>query len=339
MRPRFSPNATFDPDIGTYPWINHHRLPFGLKVSAELFQKRVHAALSDLPGVYCIADDVLIAGFGDDLQAATVSLSDNVDCFLQCCSQKGIVLNPDKLEHAVTSIPFMGHLLTSTGLQPNPQKVDAIVNMPTPSDVTAERRFVGTVNQLAKFLPSLSAIIKPLTSLSCKDVTWTWGPEHETVVNTVKRLISRAAVLRQYNPDEELVVQCDASKDGLGACLLQQGQPITYASRTLTPAKQNYAQVEKETLAIVFAMEHFHQYTYGRSTLVHFDHKLLEAILKKPLSRAPLHLQHMLLRLQPYDITVTWTPGKKMYIADTLFRACASAPVEGNKTFIQINSI
>ena len=77
----------------------------------------------------------------------------------------------------------------------------------------------------------------------------------------------------------------------------------------------------------------------GRSTLVHSDYKPLEAILKKPLSRAPVCLQLMLLHPQPYDITVTWTTGKEMYTADTLSRACASAPVKGNKAFIQINAI
>ena len=106
-------------------------------------------------------------------------MDDNTDRFLQRCVEKGIVLNPDKLEYGVTSIPFMGHLLTSEGLKPDPEKISAILDMPTPDDVAAIRRFNGTINYLAKFLPHLSNIIKPLTALTRKDVPWTWGPEHE----------------------------------------------------------------------------------------------------------------------------------------------------------------
>ena len=223
--------------FGRFIW---NRLPFGLKVSAELFQKRVHAAIADLPGIYCIADDVLIAGIGDDLPTARASLDYNVNCFLKRCAEKGIALNPDKFEYDVTCIPFMGHLLTSEGLKPDPEKVSAILNMPMPHDITAVRRFNETVNYLAKFLPHLSNVIKPLTALTCMDVAWTWGPEHESAVNKVKQLISQAPLLSHIDPKEDLTVQCDASKDGLGACLLQCGQPLTYASRMLTSAEQNY---------------------------------------------------------------------------------------------------
>ena len=79
--------------FGRFVW---NRLPFGLKVSSEFFQKRVHAALADLPGIYCIADDVLIAGTGEDQQTATTSLNAHLDTFLKRCSEKGIVLNPNK---------------------------------------------------------------------------------------------------------------------------------------------------------------------------------------------------------------------------------------------------
>ena len=289
--------------FGRFIW---NRLPFGLSVSSEIFQKRVHAALSGIPGVYCIADDILIAGYGDNDRSARASLDENVNSFLKRCATKGIVLNPDKFEHGVTCVPFMGHLLTSKGLKPDPSKVSAILDMPRPTDVAAVRRFNGTVTYLAKFLPRLSEVIKPLTALTCNNTPWTWGPEQENAFTKVKYLISNAPILRHYDPDEDLIVQCDASQDGLGACLMQCGQPLMYASRTMTSTEQAYAQIEKETLAIVFAMERFHQFTYGRMTMVQSDHKPLETIMKKPLSKAPLRLQRMLLRLQRYDIAVSY---------------------------------
>jgi transposase InsO family protein len=119
----------------------------------------------------------------------------------------------------------------------------------------------------------------------------------------------------------ETTLQCDASELGLGATLMQNDQPIAYASRALTKTEQNYAQIEKELLAVVFGMEKFHQYTYGRKTYVHSDHKPLESLYKKPLFHAPKRLQRMFLRLQRYDIELSYKQGKHMYIADTLSRA------------------
>ena len=143
-------------------------------------------------------------------------------------------------------------------------------------------------------------------------------------------------VLKYYDPKEELTLQCNASLTGLGASLLQNGQPIAFASRALTDVETRYAQIEKEMLAVVFGLERFHRYTYGRSVNVDSDHKTLESIVKKSLLSAPrrLHrmllrlqqsaprrLQRMLLRLQQYNYTIRYKPGSEMYIANTLSRA------------------
>ena len=129
-------------------------------------------------------------------------------------------------------------------------------------------------------------------------------------------------VLRYYNLQEEVTIQCDASQFGLGAALLQKGQPVAYASRALTDAETRYSQIEKELLAIVFACERFEPYVYGRDLIhVESDHKPLEAIFCKPLHSAPKRLQRMLLRLQKYSLYVAYKKGKTMFLADTLSRA------------------
>lgn len=115
-----------------------------------------------------------------------------------------------------------------------------------------------------------------------KDVVWYWGPEHEAAAQWVKTLISAAPVLAHFDATKPLVIQADACKDGLGAVLMQEGHLIAYASRALTPAKQNYAQIEKELLSVVFAMARFHQYMYGRLVIGQDDHKPLVFIQKKP---------------------------------------------------------
>ena len=130
-------------------------------------------------------------------------------------------------------------------------------------------------------------------------------------------------VLRYYSLDEEVTLQCDASQFGLGAVLLQNRQPVAFASRTLTSAETRYAQIEKELSAIVFACGHFYLYVYGRDRVrVHTDHKPLETIVKKPLYSAPKRLQRMLLRLQVFNIEVEeYLKGKEMLLADRLSRA------------------
>lgn len=124
-----------------------------------------------------------------------------------------------------------------------------------------------------------------------------------------------------FNPDLELTLQTDSSKDGLGAVLLQNGKPIEYASRSLTSAQRKWAQIEKEALSILFGLERFDQYTYGRKVIIENDHKPLEAILRKPLSAAPRRLQDIMMKLNRYDITFKFVKGEDLVIADALSRA------------------
>ena len=133
--------------------------------------------------------------------------------------------------------------------------------------------------------------------------------------------ITQAPVLAFFDPEKEVTIQCDASQDGLGAVLTQEGKPIHYASRAMTKAEKNYAQVEKELLAIVFACERFDQYVYGKSVTVESDHKPLEQIGTKPFHEIPKRLQRMYLRLQKYDVKITYRKGSQLFIADTLSRA------------------
>ena len=117
-------------------------------------------------------------------------------------------------------------------------------------------------------------------------------------------------MLAYYDVDKPVIIQCDASPAGLGASLALEGKPVAFASTSLFPAEMNYAQIEKELLSIAFACEKFHQYAYGQQTVtVESDHKPLEYIWKKPLSKTPPRLQQLMLRLQPYDLKIKYVPG------------------------------
>ncbi|XP_033107108.1 uncharacterized protein LOC117109006 [Anneissia japonica] len=135
-------------------------------------------------------------------------------------------------------------------------------------------------------------------------------------------MITNAPILRYYDVNEEVTIQCDASEHGLGATLLQGGQPVYFASQALTMTERKYAQIEKECLAIVFACERFDQFIYGRDIVhVQTDHKPLIPIFQKPIHSALKRLQRMVLKLQKYELKLQHIPGKDMLIADFLSRA------------------
>ena len=172
---------------------------------------------------------------------------------------------------------------------------------------------------ISKFLPHLSDITKPLRDLTHQDAKWICDEPQQSAFERLKQAVSTSPVLRYYNLKEDVTIQCDASQRGLGVVLLQGGQPVAYASRTLTDKEVNYAQIEKELLVIVFACEKFDAYIYGCDCVrVQTDHKPLKSIFRKELCTAPERLQRMLLRLQKYSLDVTYLKGEKMLVADTL---------------------
>ena len=318
LAPESSVLTTFATPYGRYRWIH---LPFGLSASSEIFQKHLTHTLENLPGVLCIADDILICGTVETDEEATAKHDRSLQDLLQRCKDRGIVLNPDKMKLRMSEVSFMGHLLTNKGLKPDPANVEAIAKMPKPQDVEGVQRLNGFVNYLAKFLPKLSDVLEPIRRLTRKDTPWDWSSEQDQAFANVQRLVTEAPVLCYYDPSQDLTIQCDASQSGLGAAILQNGKPTEYTSRALTDIETRYAQIEKEMLAIVFALERFNQYTFGRHVHIESDHKLLEAILLKPLARAPRRLQLMMMRLQKYDFTVHYERSKNMHLADMLSRA------------------
>lgn len=239
----------------------------------------------------------------------------------------------------VQQVDFMGHCLTTQGLKPDPHpsKVEAILKMESPKTKEDIERLNGTLNYLAKFLPKLSQVMEPLRRLTQKGIEWYWGKAEEKAFTEVKQLVTQAPVLAYYSPKKELVIQCDASSLGLGAALLQEGQPIAFASRALTDPETRYATIEKEMLAVVFALEKWHQFVFGRHVVVKTDHKPLEAITKKPLDRAPRRLQGMLLRSLAYDIEVQYVPGRTQHLADMMSRSYL--PAEGQDTHSEFEAV
>ena len=120
--------------------------------------------------------------------------------------------------------------------------------MSKPKDVAGVQRFIGMVKYLAKFLPRLSEVCEPVRNLTHKDAPWVWGKDHDKSFADIQKAICEAPVLKYFDHKAATEGQADASSKGLGFVLIQEGRPVSYASRALTPAVQNYSQIEKELL-------------------------------------------------------------------------------------------
>ena len=311
--------TTFQTPFGRYRW---RRMPFGISSAPEVFQRKMHELIEGMTGIEVVADDFIAVGYGETFEEATRDHDKNLLDFLKRCEAKNVRLNPEKLKLRQSQVLFIGHMATDQGLEVDPAKVRAIIEMPAPTDKLGVQRLLGLAQYLAKFLPHLSDVTKPLMDLTQSNVLWVWNEAQQTAFEKLKEMVTRTPVLRYYNLKEEVTLQCDASQSGLGAALMQNGQPVAYASRALTPAETRYAQKEKELLAIVFACDRSDAYVYGRDLVnVETDHKPLEPIFVKPLAATPKRLQRMLLRLQKYNLQVRYKKGKEMLLADTLSRA------------------
>lgn len=314
--------CTFNTPWGRFRFL---RLPFGIKSASEVFQQKNHETFGDIQGVHIIADDMIIAASSEQEH------DDILRKVMERAKTANVKFNSEKIQFKVDTVKYMGHIITPGGLKPDAVKVKAIVDMLPPGDKQGLQRLLGMTKFLTQYIPNEASLTAPLRQLLRKDAMWQWSPHHSTALENLKATLTQAPVLRFYNHNKPLLLQADSSKDGLGACLLQEGQPLCYASRALTQTEQRYAQIEKELLAIVFAAKRFHQYIYGRAVKVQTDHKPLEIIAQKPLSKASARLQRMFLQLQRYDLNITYTPGKHMYIADTLSRAVANAGADINE--------
>ena len=294
------------------------RMPFGAKMSQDVFQLRMDAILEQCPGVIGIHDDMVIFGVDqEDHDANLINL-------LNVCQKEGLVLNNKELELRREGVTFFRAEYSAQGMHPDPKKVQGITEMTAPTDKQQLQSFLGMVNYMGTFIPNLSHHTEPLRAMLKKDNVFHWDDQQTQSFQEVKTLIAKANTtpLRYYDRNLPVTVQADASLRGLGACLIQQhkfkDQPIAFASKSLTNAETRYANIERELLAIVYACQRFSTYLLGRSFVAESDHKPLEMIAMKNLANAPPRLQRMLLELQKYDVTIKYRPGKEIQLADTL---------------------
>ena len=204
-------------------------------------------------------------------------------------AQKGLVFDSKKCTIKQESITFFGGVFSAEGYSPDPEKIQGISEMTPPQMKHELQSFLGAVNYLQTFIPHLSLDTEPLRALLKKENCFTWDENTNTCFQKIKSQLQKALLrpLRYYDQTIPVTLQCDASLKGLRACIIQDGQPIVFASKSLMDTKTRYANIERELLAIIYGCKKFHMYLYGRTFIMETDHKPLKMISLKNLTVAP----------------------------------------------------
>lgn len=244
--------------------------------------------------------------------------------------ERKVELNWDKCVFRATEVVFLGHKITPDGIVPADSKVEAIKSFRRPENEAEVRSFLGLANYLNKFIPNLATLDEPLRMLTKKDSKFEWGVQHQNSFDSIKAAMTEVLRLGFFNKQHRTTVLADASPTGLGALLIQtdsagNSRVVTCASKSLTDTEKRYCQTEKEALAIVWSVERFQVYLYGRQFDILTDCKALVylfTVRSRPCSR----IERWVLRLQAFDYLVTHISGEKN-LADVLSRLSTLAPV------------
>ena len=278
--------------------------------------------LQGLEHVASIQDDILITGEDDDEHIK------NVNTVLDRLDDYGLRLQLSKCKFMQKSVTYMGCIISAEGISPTDEKVEAIKHAPRPENSTQLRAFLGMINYHGKFNRNLSSILQPLNQLLQKNQDFTWTPQCEAAFNKAKDSLSSSNVLVHYDPSLPVILESDASQYGIGAVILHRfpngdERHIAYASRSLNSPEQNYSQIEKERLAIIFGVTKYYMYLFGCKFTLQTDHNPLLKIFA-PDSATPVlaaaRLQRWSLLLSSYHYEIEFKSSAEVDSADALSR-------------------
>ncbi|UYV74578.1 K02A2.6-like [Cordylochernes scorpioides] len=302
------------------------RIPFGITLAPEIFQRKMTQLLGKIEGVVCFMDDIV--AYGSSLEEH----NERVSQVLKKIQEEGMTLNPEKCQFGVKTVKFLGHTLSSEGLFIDEEKLDAITKMEAPRSTKELKSFLGMVNYLGKFIPNLADKLQPLNSLLSTKNEWVWDEPQKKSFNLLKQELVSRPNLALFDPSRTTIVSADASSFGLGGVLRQEQpdgslKPIAYVSRTLSETEKRYSQIEKEGLAIVWTCDRLKDYVTGIEIHIETDHKPLIAIFtSKSLEDMTPRLQRLKMRMMRYSYQISHIAGKKQIVADMLSRKPMSKP-------------
>ncbi|KIH52830.1 hypothetical protein ANCDUO_17061 [Ancylostoma duodenale] len=304
-----------------------------------IFQQIMDTTLAGLQGVVAYLDDVIVVG------RSVEEHQHNLNAVFKRIADSGLHVRLDKCNFATTRITYLGYIIDKDGRRPDPSKIDAIQRMPAPKDIAQLRSFLGLY--YGRFVKEMHVLRAPLDALLKKNTKFEWTKTCDDSFNKAKQMLASDLILAHFDPTQEIVVAADAFNYGIGAVILHRypngsEKAIAHASRSLLPAEKNYSQIEKEGLALIYAIQKFHKMLHGRKFTLLTDHKPLLAIFgsKKgiPVYNAN-RLQRWATILLGYDFSIQYRSTTSIGQADALSRLIASQPTTDEDRVIAAISV
>lgn len=295
----------------------YKRLNYGISASPEIFNNEVRQVLDGLNGCINISDDIII--FGKTQQEH----DKNLQAVFERFKEKNLTLNKNKCLFNQKQVKFFGYIFSENGMSADPTMVESIKSAQRPTTPSEVKSLLGMTGYVSRFIPQYSTITEPLRRLTRQNEAWIWSDEQENAFQTLKDKLTSDTVMSYFDPSKETELWVDGSPVGLGAILCQENKIVAYASRALSPVEQRYSQTERECLAIVYGVEHFHLFLFGKTFTLVTDHRPLSAIFgtqsKPKAKQQSLRLERWRLRLSTYDFKVIYRKGDLM-ISDYMSR-------------------
>ena len=269
--------------------------------------------------------------FFDDILVSSVLLADHSKHVRETLSKlrmHNLTVRPSKIQAGFKSLEFLGHVVGSGVLRPVDKKIQKILTVPTPTTRKQVRSLLGLLSFYRRYVPNFASLTSPLSDLTKEQGRSTkpilWSSECEQVLHTVQLILSTSPVLLLPRLDQQFIVRTDASSVGLGAVLLQESDdilhPVCYASRKLLDRERNYSTIERECLAIVWAMQKFSRFLYGTHFVLQTDHRPLTYLKTSQFKNS--RIMRWALSLQEYAFVVEPVAGSNNVVADLLSRSC-----------------
>ena len=299
----------------------YNRLCYGIASAPGIFQRTMESLLGGIAGVALFLDDILISG------KTKKEHIERLRMVLGRLRDAGVKLGKDKCTWMTTSVEYLGYIVDDKGIHPTEDKLKAIKEAPAPKDETQLRSYLGLLNFYRKFLPRAATVLEPLNKLLRSKESFSWGREQQLAFAESKELLMNSTALVHYDPKLPIVVSADSSSYGIGAVMSHRidnvDRPVYFISRTLTETERNYPQLEREALALVFAVKKFHYYLWGQAFTLITDHKPLLGVFSPDKHISPMasgRIQRWALILQGYRFDLVHCSGKYLGNADALSR-------------------
>ncbi|XP_042404529.1 uncharacterized protein LOC121994622 [Zingiber officinale] len=279
-------------------------MPFGLTNAPAVFMDLMNRIFLEYLDQFVIVfiDDILIYSRSEEEHAQHLRI------VLETLRRHHLYAKFSKCAFWLSSVGFLGHVVSSRGISVDPQKIEAITSWEQPKSVQEIRSFLGLAGYYRRFVEGFSSITMPLTRLTRKGVKFTWSEACETSFQELKRRLVSAPVLVLPSGDDGFVLYTDASLQGLDAVLMQHGRVVSYVSRQLKEHEKNYPVHDLELVAIIFALKIWRHHLYGITFEILTDHKSLKYIFTQ--KELNLRQRRWMELLKDYDCTISYHPGK-----------------------------